>query len=177
MDHHQQPAAAANLSTLAASLTQIAGLFQSGMLTEAEFAAAKSTVLGLVTTPPRGASAAAAAAAPVLATVLAEEVTSEPPVLAAAAAHVPSPTLSEDAARPEVGTGRKPSTPEKRKRAGNDLPDAGKTCVRVGCGLPADTGPGGKPWWRGECWDCKKKEQNAAKRKRKEQLTSFSAVP
>ena len=90
MDHHQQPAAAANLSTLAASLTQIAGLFQSGMLTEAEFAAAKSTVLGLVTTPPRGASAAAAAAAPVLATVLAEEVTSEPPVLAAAAADQPT---------------------------------------------------------------------------------------
>ena len=121
MDHHQQPAA--NPSTLAASLTQIAGLFQSGMLTEAEFAAAKSTVLGLGATPPRGASAAASVAAPVLATVLAEEV-SEPVLAAAAAAHVPSPTLSEAAARPEVGAGRKPRTPKKRKRAGNeDDPD------------------------------------------------------
>ena len=43
----QAPASAATLESLTASLTQIAGLFRAGMLTEAEFSAAKSAALGL----------------------------------------------------------------------------------------------------------------------------------
>jgi hypothetical protein len=69
---------AANPDSLAASLAQIAGLFGAGMLTEAEFSAAKSTVLGLATPQP----AVPAAEAPVLlATAVAEQV--DEPVVAA----------------------------------------------------------------------------------------------
>jgi hypothetical protein len=73
-------APAANPDSLAASLAQIAGLFGAGMLTEAEFSAAKSTVLGLATPQP----AVPAAEAPVLlATAVAGSSTAEPTMAAA----------------------------------------------------------------------------------------------
>eukprot|EP01046_Picozoa_sp_COSAG06_P014969 COSAG06_NODE_944_length_11374_cov_56.333392_5_plen_313_part_00 len=115
------PAPGVGAGALAASLKQIIGFFDAGMLTEAEFAAAKATVLGLATPPPAAPvpdAAASAAASPVLATVMAEELAE--PVLAAVVsvqAAEPQPTLAGD-----VGGGVRKKKKEKRKRDDTDDP-------------------------------------------------------
>jgi hypothetical protein len=154
------PAPGVGAGALAASLKQIIGFFDAGMLTEAEFAAAKATVLGLATPPPAALvpeAAASAAASPMLATVLAEELTE--PVLAAAVvvqATEPQPTLAED-----VGGCVRKKKKEKRKRddAEDDptwLPGGADQANGGGPAAPRHRGPkaqGRTSKFTGVCWD------------------------
>jgi hypothetical protein len=91
----QAPAAsAASPSSLADSLARIAGLFSAGMLTEAEFSAAKSAVLVLANPQPAAVVPAVAEAPVLLATVVAEPSAAEP-VMAAAVVTVVTEQVNE----------------------------------------------------------------------------------
>ena len=154
------PAPGVGAGALAASLKQIIGFFDAGMLTEAEFAAAKATVLGLATPPPAALvpdAAASAAASPVLATVMAEELTE--PVLAAVVpvqAAEPQPTLAGDVG----GCVRKKKKKEKRKcddagsGSGDQANGGGPAALRRRG--PKTQGKTSK--FTGVCWDtCQRK--------------------
>jgi hypothetical protein len=163
------PAPGVGAGALAASLKQIIGFFDAGMLTEAEFAAAKATVLGLATPPPAALvpeAAASAAASPMLATVLAEELTE--PVLAAVVvvqATEPQPTLAED-----VGGCVRKKKKEKRKRddAEDDptwLPGGADQANGGGPAAPRHRGPkaqGRTSKFTGVCWDKTNRNWKAA---------------
>ena len=158
------PGPGVGAGALAASLKQIIGFFDAGMLTEAEFTAAKATVLGLagLATPT---PAALPAASPVLATVMAEELAE--PVLAAV---VPVQTtvsrpIAAVAAR---GCARKKKK-EKRKRDDAEdvpawLPGSPNQANGGGPAAPRRRGPKaqGRPSkFTGVCWNTHKRKWKA----------------
>ena len=133
----QAPAAsAANLNSLAASLGHIAGLFSAGLLTESEFSAAKSTVLGLASPQQPVAVPAAAAEAPavLLAAVMAEQV--DEPVMAAAVPVEEHTRIHTAVAEHRVvARGKEKKKRKRAERASSDSDDTdsdGTNCQRNG---------------------------------------------